>query len=110
MNAETQKKTEKRAFDPFAMFRPLQDAWLEGWSKVMSRAVETPELTGAAGVYVDAYLKAIEPMRQQFEKSVERTLHQMQLPTRGEISGIATRLTQIEKKLDDISARLDESK
>lgn len=106
-------QNQSKTFDPFGalrLFKPLQDAWMEGWSKLMNNAVQSNEINKVTGPYMDAYLQAIEPMQQFVEKAIEKTLQQLQLPTRAEVASLSSRLTSLEKKLDDISAMLQEKK
>jgi polyhydroxyalkanoate synthesis regulator phasin len=97
-------KTEKKIARPGR----LRDAWLGGWSKLMNRAVESDTMNRFAGAYVDVYLRTLEPFQQAIERSMEKTMHQLQLPTRSEVASLASRMTNIEKKLDDILTLLEE--
>jgi hypothetical protein len=93
-----------------SLLRPLQDAWLDGWSRVAARAVESDTLNSMTGRSINLYLRTVEPIQHIFEKSFEQTLHRMQLPTRTEFASLSNRMTHIEKKLDDITALLEEIK
>jgi polyhydroxyalkanoate synthesis regulator phasin len=47
-------------------------------------------------------------MRRQMSEIMEQSLQQMSLPTRKEVVSIAERMTNIEMRLDDMEAKLDE--
>jgi hypothetical protein len=47
-------------------------------------------------------------MRRQMSELMEQSLQQMSLPTRKDILSIAQRLTNLEIRLDDMEAKLDE--
>lgn len=104
---------KKNPFDPLGLFswmRPLQEAWLDNVAKIANQAVESPNASKASGNYLDASLRVIEPMQAAVGSVLTRLLHQMSLPSRAEIAALAERLTQIERRLDDIAALLHERK
>jgi hypothetical protein len=92
------------------IFSRAQDAWLGGWSKVSNRAVESDTINTLTGRSLNAYLRTMEPLQHLLEKTFEQTLHRMQMPTRAELSSLSSRMTNIEKKLDDITALLEDIK
>jgi hypothetical protein len=47
-------------------------------------------------------------MRRQMGQIMEQSLQQMSLPTRNEVLSIAERMTNIEMRLDDMEAKLEE--
>lgn len=103
-------KSEKRPSRAARLLRPVQDAWLNNWSKLMNQAVQSETINKLSGAYVDTYLRALEPLQKTMEKALEKTAHQLQLPTRGELASLAGRMTNVEKKLDDILALLEEQR
>jgi hypothetical protein len=103
-------KQEKKQSRTARLLRPLQDAVMNRWSGLMNQAVQNDTINKIAGTYVDAYLRTLEPIQHAMEKTLEKTMHQMQLPTRSEVAMLASRLTHIEKKLDDIVALLEEKR
>lgn len=101
----SESKSEQTAFDPFAAWKPFQDAW----AKAMSEAVNSEEFARLMGQYLDAYFQTSAPMRQQLEKWMELYLQQMNMPTRAEVIGLAERLTHLEMRVDDLDAKMDEA-
>lgn len=57
---------------------------------------------------LDAWLTASGPFQKILEDSMAKTLAQLNLPSRDEVTRIAERLTNIEMRLDDLDAKLDE--
>jgi polyhydroxyalkanoate synthesis regulator phasin len=109
----TPPNAKKNPFDPLGLFswmRPIQDAWLDGMTKLLNQAVQSPEVSRATGSYSDAYLKMMEPFQQYISASVARTMQHLQLPTRSEINNLANRITQLEKRIDDLVALLEEKR
>ena len=101
----SEQQPPKPEFDPFAAWKPLQDAW----AKAMSETVASEEFAKSMGDYMDAYLQTSAPVRQLMEKAVERYLQQMGLPTRGEVISQAERLSNLEMRVDDLDAKMDEA-
>jgi polyhydroxyalkanoic acid synthase PhaR subunit len=87
------------------MWRPFQDAW----AKAMNETVASEEFAKAMGQYMENYLQGAGPVRQQMEKAAENYLKQMNLPTRGELISLAERLANLELRVDDLDAKLDEA-
>jgi hypothetical protein len=101
----SETKSSKPDFDPLAGWRPFQEAW----AKTMGETVASEEFARAMGQSIGNYLETAEPMRQQMEKAVERYFHQMNLPTRSELTSLSERLANLELSVDDLAARMDEA-
>jgi hypothetical protein len=56
---------------------------------------------------LDSYLTVSTPFREAIEKSMLKTLEQLAMPSRADIVSIAERMTNIEMRLDDMDAKLD---
>ena len=94
-------------FDPTGAWRQGRDAYLDGWARVMTDAVNSEGYAKAAGTMLDSYLTASSPFREAVEKSMIHALEQLSMPTRADVLGLAERLTNIEMRLDDMDAKLD---
>jgi len=105
--AETETE-EKKTYDPFEPFRGMRDAYLESLSKAMTDVVNTESYAKATGAMLDCYLTASAPFREALERSMLQTMEQLSLPTRQEVAGLAERFTNVEMRLDDIDAKLEE--
>jgi hypothetical protein len=56
---------------------------------------------------LDSYMTMSAPFREAVEKAMLKTLEQMAMPSRADILSIAERMTNIEMRLDDLDAKLD---
>ena len=93
--------------DPFEVWRGMRDANMDAWAKFMVETVNSDAYSKATGVMLDSYLTASGPFREMLEKTMTRALENLSMPTRGDFTGIAQRLTNIEMRLDDLDAKLD---
>ena len=100
--------TNGKEFDPATAFREMRDNYLDAWAKVMVDAVNSDAYAKATGMMLDTYLSVSSPFRQAVEKTMLQTLQQFSMPSRADVIAIAERLTNVEMKLDDIDARLDQ--
>jgi hypothetical protein len=96
-------------FDPTGMFKTMRDGNMDSWSKMMIQLVNTDAYGQAIGTTLDTWLSTSAPFRKVMEKVMIQVLTNLQLPTRADVIGLAERLTNIEVRLDDLEAKLDES-
>jgi len=94
--------------DPSQPFREVRDAYLDAMAKAMTEAVNTESYAQAPGAMLNAYLTASAPFREAFEASMVRTLQRLSMPSRQEFADLAGRFTNLEIRLDDMDAKLDE--
>lgn len=95
-------------FDPVGAFREVRDNYLDVWAKTMVDAVNSEAYAKATGMMLDTYLTASAPFREALEKSTTQALQQLSMPSRADFISLAERLTNVEMKLDDLDAKLDE--
>src|SRR6185437_5293832 len=57
---------------------------------------------------LDSYLSMSIPVRKLLSQTMEQTLSQFNMPSRTEVISLAERLTNIEMRLDDMDARMDD--
>lgn len=100
--------TSVNPFDPFGTWRTARDAYMETWSKAMLDLVNTEAYADATSRMLDTYLSVSAPMRKLLETTMTQVLSQFNMPSRNEIISLAERLTNIEMRLDDLDAKLDE--
>jgi len=98
---------EKKSYDPFEPFRGMRDAYLEGFSKAMVDVVNSEGYSQATGAMLDCYLTASAPFREALEKTMLQAMQQLSLPSRQELASLAERFTNVEMRLDDLDAKLD---
>jgi polyhydroxyalkanoic acid synthase PhaR subunit len=97
-----------KSFDPLEAWKNMRDASLEAWAKVMTEWVNTPAYAQATGATLDTYLSASAPFREALQKSMVLALQQLGLPTRADFESLAERMTNLEMRLDDMDAKLDQ--
>ncbi len=90
--------------DAFAAWRDMRDRTVQSWSTMMANAVNTPGYAEAMGTMLGANAAMGEPFQKAMEASMSRALHQINMPTRSDITKVLERLTHIEKRLDDLAA------
>lgn len=96
-------------FDPAGVMKGMRDAGMDAWSKMMIDLVNTEAYSGATAAMLDAWLASSSPFRKAIEQAMTRALANLHLPSRGDIISLAERLTNIEMRLDDLEAKLDET-
>ena len=96
-------------FDPTRMLKTIRDANMETWSKMMIEYVNTDAYARVTGEMLDAWLSNSAPFRKAIEQAMTKVLTSLNMPTRADVIGLAERLTNIEMRLDDLEAKLDES-
>jgi len=96
-------------FDPTGMMKSMRDTNMDSWSKMMIQLVNTDAYGKATGTLLDAWLTTSAPFRKVIETVMTQVLTNLNMPTRGDVISLAERLTNIELRLDDLEARLEES-
>jgi len=97
-----------KPFDPLEAWKNMRDASLEAWAKTMTEAVNTDAYARTTGVMLDTYLAASAPFREALQKSMVQALQQLGLPTRSDFESLAERMSNLEMRLDDMDAKLDQ--
>jgi len=105
----SEQKPEKPPFDPFAPWVQVVDRWMQSWSGVMSETVANERFAASMGEQLEGMLEATKLVRQQMKVSMEQYLQQMNLPTRDQVVNLAERLTNVEMRLDDLDAKMDDT-
>jgi polyhydroxyalkanoic acid synthase PhaR subunit len=96
-----------KRFDPMEPWRGMRDVYLDAWAKSMVDMVNSEAYAQATGTVLDTYLSVSAPFREAIEKAMLKTLEQLAMPSRADIVSIAERMTNIEMRLDDMDAKLD---
>jgi hypothetical protein len=96
-----------KGFDPMEPWRGVRDVYLDAWAKTMVDMVNSESYAQATGTMLDTYLTLSTPCREAIEKAMLKTLEQLAMPSRADVVSIAERMTNIEMRLDDLDAKLD---
>jgi len=91
------------------MFKGMRDANMDAWSKMMIELVNTDAYAEATGAMLNTWLTTSGPFRKVMEDSMAKTLEQLNMPSRDDVTRMAERLTNLEMRLDDLDAKLDEA-
>jgi hypothetical protein len=97
-------------FDPTGLMKSMRDANMDAWSKMMIQLVNSDPYAQATGTMLDAWLTNSAPFRKALETVMTQVLSQLNLPSRADVTTLAERLTNIEMRLDDLDAKLEESR
>ena len=96
-------------FDPTGVLKQMRDAGLDNWSKSMVQMVNTEAYAEATGKMLDAWLSSSGPCRKGIESAMSHALTNLNLPSRDDVTRRAERLTNIEMRLDDLDAQIDQT-
>lgn len=96
-------------FDPTGMFKQMRDSSMDAWSKMMIELVNSDAYAKANGEMLDAWLSSSAPFRAAMENAMTQVLANLNLPSRDDLTRLAERMTNIEMRLDDLDARLEET-
>ena len=103
----SQNPDQPNPLDPFNAWRGMRDNYMDAWSKAMIHTVNTEAYAQAVGTLLDSYLTVSAPFREAIGKTMTQVLTQLNMPTRGDVTSLAERLTNLEMRLDDLDAKLD---
>lgn len=102
------EKDEKPATDPFSQMVQFYDDWTKTWASAASEMVSSKGFADSMAQQLEGTLSLTQMMRRQMGQMMEQSLQQMNLPTRKDLLSVAERMTNIEMRLDDMEAKLDE--
>ncbi len=105
----SQNNNEFDIFDPTGMFKTMRNESMDAWSKTMVQFVNTSAYADATGKMLDVWLSNSTPFRKAIENVISHALANLSMPSREEVARLAERLTNIEMRLDDLDAKLDEA-
>jgi hypothetical protein len=106
----SEKNETFNPFDPTGMFKTMRDSGMDAWSKAMIQLVNTEAYAQATAAMLDAWLTSSGPFRKAVESAMTQALVNLNMPTRADITSLAERLTNIEMRLDDLDAKLEEGR
>jgi len=94
--------------DPLGTWRAARDASLESWSKMMIDLVNSEAYSQATSQWLDTYLTFSQPFKRIIETTMTQVLAGLNMPTRTDLTTLAGRFTNVEVRLDDLDAKLDD--
>ena len=99
---------EKQPSDPFAQMVQFYDDWTKTWAGAASEMVSSKSFADSMAQQLESTLSTTQLMRRQMAEIMEQSLQQMSLPTRKQVLSLAERMTNIEMRLDDMEAKMDQ--
>jgi hypothetical protein len=97
-------------FDPTGILKSMTDSNMDAWSKMMIQLVNSDAYAQATGTMLDTWLTSSVSFRKAMEMAMTQVLAKLNMPSRADITSLAERLTNIEMRLDDMEAKLDENR
>jgi len=94
--------------DPLGTWRAARDAGLESWSRMMIDLVNSEAYSQATSQWLDTYLTFSQPFKSIIETTMTQVLAGLNMPTRTDLTTLAGRFTNVEVRLDDLDAKLDD--
>ena len=104
----SEKKDGFDMFDPTGVLKTMRNNNMDMWSKAMVDFVNTDAYADATGKMLDAWLSSSAPFQKMLETTMKESLAHLNMPSREEITRLAERMTNIEFRLDDLDAKMDE--
>ncbi len=89
-------------------WKSMRDTSLDSWSKMMIDTVNSDEYSRTTGQWLDTYLTLSQPFRRMIDLMMTQVLSSLNMPLRTDVTSLAERLTNIETRLDDQDAKLDD--
>src|SRR6266699_392835 len=89
-------------------WKSMRDTSLDSWSKTMIDTVNSDEYSRTTGQWLDTYLTLSQPLRRIIDLMMTQVLTGLNIPMRSDVTSLAERLTNIETRLDDQDAKLDD--
>jgi hypothetical protein len=89
-------------------WKSMRDTSLDSWSKMMIDTVNSDEYSHTTGQWLDTYLTLSQPFRRLIDIMMTQVLSSLNMPMRTDVTSLAERLTNIETRLDDQDAKLDD--
>jgi polyhydroxyalkanoic acid synthase PhaR subunit len=96
--------TKKSFMDPFQIWKSLYDQTESKWNDLLHETMQKEAFSELMGQVQNGYL--------QFQKFVQHTaeayLKQVNIPTRDEMSSIASLIINLENKVDDLDQKIED--
>jgi hypothetical protein len=88
--------------------KSMRDTSLESWSKMMIDMVNSDEYSQATSQWLDTYLTMSQPLQRIIDMTMTQVLTALNMPMRSDVTRLAEHLINVEMRLDDQDAKLDD--
>lgn len=96
--------TEQKYLDPFAVWKNVYDKTEAKWNEVLHETMQKEAFSEWLGQVQNAYLQ----YQQLVQKTTDNYLKQVNLPSRDEISNVASLIINLEEKVDNLDQKIDD--
>ncbi|HJV46468.1 MAG TPA: polyhydroxyalkanoic acid synthase subunit PhaR [Bacillota bacterium] len=96
--------TQQMSFDPFALWKQMYDKMEEQWSQTIDESMHKEDFSQWMGQCLNGYLQYQDMAR----KSTEKYLEQANMPSRQDLSSVASMVINIEEKIDNLEQTIEE--
>jgi polyhydroxyalkanoic acid synthase PhaR subunit len=90
--------------DPFAVWKSLYDKTEAKWNEVLHETMQKEAFSEWLGQVQNAYLQ----YQQLVQKTTDNYLKQVNLPTRDEISNVASLVINLEEKIENLEEKIED--
>jgi hypothetical protein len=88
-------------------WKQFLDQGVEAWAKALEHAMASEGFASTFGKYLDQYLRTIGPAQQEMKKAGEAYLRALGLPSRTQIGEMASQITWVESRIEELEAKID---
>ncbi|WP_243385092.1 poly(R)-hydroxyalkanoic acid synthase subunit PhaE [Bacillus kexueae] len=96
--------SQQSTFDPFTMWKSFYDKMEGNWSEVLQESMKKESFAEWMGQSLNTFL-----LYQDFiQKTTESYLKQMNMPTRDEVSNVASLVISLEDKVEQLDDKVED--
>ncbi len=96
--------TQQTSLDPFAMWKSFYDKAESNWSELINESMQKEAFSEWMGHSLNLYLQ----YQDLVQKSTENYLKQVNMPTRAEVSNLASLMINLEEKIDQLDQKVED--
>lgn len=96
--------SQQSTFDPFTLWKNMYDKLEENWSDIIHDSMKKESFAEWMGQSLNTFL-----MYQDFiQKTTEAYLKQMNMPTKEEVSNVASLVINLEEKVEELDEKMED--
>jgi hypothetical protein len=95
-----------RPAEVLSHWKVLMETAVEAWAKVLGEVMATEQFAALMGKSLDQYLGAVGPMRKSLQAASEEFLRTMNLPSRTQITSLASQVVAMDARVEAIEEHL----
>ncbi len=94
--------------DAIARWKKLMDESVESWAQIVSETMDSEGFAAANGRLLQQYLNAVGPLRSGIQAGSEDFYRAMNLPSRKQVTSLASQIVSIDARLEALEDKLGE--